>query len=143
MLSLFTTHTHIEYVNFQDVQYAINKDNIIINTLEPDNQQCVILKTLTISEETSIINSLIENYRYDRDIIVYGLNCNDKTVDNKIEQLKKMGFRRLFIYRGGMFEWLCMQDIYGQENFKTTSETLDILKYKSPSVLKIERIGYV
>ena len=29
-----------------------------------------------------------------------------------------------------MFEWLLLQDIYGNDDFKTTQEELDILKYK-------------
>ena len=35
----------------------------------------------------------------------------------------------VFIYSGGMFEWLCLQDIYGNELFQQQKE-LDILKYK-------------
>jgi hypothetical protein len=144
MLSLFNTHIHIEDVNFQDIQKAIdNNKYIIINTMDIDKQNCLITNTLSISQELTVINSLIENYRYDRDIIVYGMNCTDKTVDHKIEQLKKMGFRRLYIYRGGMFEWLCLQDIYGTETFITTMDTLDILKYKSSQALKIERLENV
>jgi len=34
------------------------------------------------------------------------------------------------IYPGGIFEWLLLQDIYGDDMFKTTSKELDILKYK-------------
>lgn len=144
MLSFFNKNTNIEYVNFQDIQKAINDNRyIIINTLDANKQQCLICKTLSILQETSIINSLIDNYKYDRDIIVYGMNCCDKTVDTKIEQLKRMGFRRLYIYRGGMFEWLCLQDIYGSENFSTTTETLDILNYKPSQALKIERLEYI
>ena len=29
-----------------------------------------------------------------------------------------------------MFEWLLLQEIYGDENFPTISRELDILKYK-------------
>jgi hypothetical protein len=144
MLSFFNKNTNIEDVNFQDMQKAINDNRyIIINTLEPDKQQCLIFNTLSIAQETSMINSLIDNYRYDRVIIVYGMNCCDKKVDNKIEQLKRMGFRRLYLYRGGMFEWLCLQDIYGSEVFRTTTETLDMLNYKPSQALKIERLEYI
>ena len=34
-----------------------------------------------------------------------------------------------------MFEWLLMQDIYGNDDFKTTQEELDILKYKPQNAL--------
>jgi hypothetical protein len=144
MLSFFNKNTNIEDVNFQDMQKAINDNRyIIINTLESDKQQCLIVNTLSIAQETSMINSLIDNYRYNRDIIVYGMNCCDKTVDNKIEQLRRMGFSRLYLYRGGMFEWLCLQDIYGSEVFRTTTETLDMLNYKPQQALKIERLEYI
>ena len=29
-----------------------------------------------------------------------------------------------------MFEWLLLQDIYGDDEFPTTTKELDILKYK-------------
>jgi len=32
-----------------------------------------------------------------------------------------------------LFEWLLLQDIYGSEEFPTTSHELDILKYKPMS----------
>ena len=63
-------------------------------------------------------------------IIIYGKNANDDTIYNKYEQLLKLGFMNVFIYSGGMFEWLCLQDIYGNELFPTTKKELDILKYK-------------
>jgi hypothetical protein len=34
------------------------------------------------------------------------------------------------MYLGGMFEWMLLQDIYGRDEFPTTSKVLDILKYK-------------
>ena len=37
---------------------------------------------------------------------------------------------------GGIFEWLLLQDIYGDDQFKTTSRELDILKYKPISTFK-------
>jgi len=41
-----------------------------------------------------------------------------------------MGFKHLFVYIGGLFEWLCLQDIYGKDNFATDGEELELLKYK-------------
>ena len=63
------------------------------------------------------------------------MNCNDNTVENKFSQIKSLGFKKVFIYKGGLFEWLLLQDIYGEENFKTTSKILDILKYKPTKIL--------
>ena len=39
-----------------------------------------------------------------------------------------------------MFEWLLLQDIYGNELFPTTSKELDILKYKSQQVFDVKYI---
>jgi hypothetical protein len=38
------------------------------------------------------------------------------------------------MYLGGMFEWMLLQDIYGKEDFPTTEEELDILKFKPKKV---------
>ena len=55
------------------------------------------------------------------------------TVYDKYEQLVKLGFINVYIYSGGMFEWLCLQDIYSSDLFPTTKKELDILKYKPMS----------
>ena len=60
-----------------------------------------------------------------------GFKKGDITIFKKYEQLSKLGFSNLYIYVGGLFEWLCLQDIYGKEDFPTTCDELDILKYKS------------
>ena len=52
----------------------------------------------------------------------------------KYDQLIGLGFPNVFIYPGGLFEWLCLQDIYGYDNFPTTIKELDILKFKAKSV---------
>ncbi|GAG01062.1 unnamed protein product, partial [marine sediment metagenome] len=59
--------------------------------------------------------------------------CNDEKIYKKYTQLINLGFTNIFLYTGGLFEWLCLQDIYGEDSFPTTSKELDILKYKSPS----------
>ena len=42
----------------------------------------------------------------------------------------RLGFINIYVYPGGMFEWLCLQDIYGSEHFPTTTEETDILMQK-------------
>ena len=61
-------------------------------------------------------------------IIVYGMNSTDETIVKKYDQLIGLGFTNVYIYLGGLFEWLLLQDIYGLEEFTTTSKQLDILK---------------
>jgi len=69
----------------------------------------------------------------DKKIILYGKNCNDETVTEKMIQLKKLGLSDVFIYRGGLFEWMLLQDIYGEKEFPTTKREVDILRFKPPT----------
>ena len=59
------------------------------------------------------------------------MNTNDENIYKKYKQLVSLGVANIYIYPGGLFEWLCLQDIYGEELFPTTKKELDILKYKS------------
>jgi len=121
-------------LNFEDIQEALkNKENyIIINTLPTNNQECLLPCTIDFKQEEHIINHFLKNNK-DKNIIIYGKNVNDMTVYDKYEQLVKLGFINVYIYSGGMFEWLCLQDIYSSELFPTTKKELDILKYKPMS----------
>ena len=131
----------IQKVNCEDMQKACKNTNqyIIINTLEPSMQNCLISNTIKIENEEALMNSMIKKSNIPF-IIVYGRNCNDEKVYKKYEQLIKLGFRNVYIYVGGMFEWLLLQDIYGNELFPTTSKELDILKYKSAQVFDVKYI---
>ena len=126
----------IQRINFEDIQYAIKNKNkyVIINTILSSEQDCLIPNTIDIKNEESIINNLISK-NININIIIYGLNCNDMTIYDKHEQLSKLGFINIYLYPGGMFEWLCLQDIYSDELFPTTKKELDILKYKPNSKL--------
>jgi hypothetical protein len=53
----------------------------------------------------------------------------------KCQQLQSLGFNKIYIYSGGLFEWMLLQDIYGKDLFQTTSIEVDILKYKSSKIL--------
>ena len=123
-------------LNFEDIQEVIKKKDqyIIINTLSPNNQQCLLPNTISCGQEEHIINHYISNNK-DKNIVIYGTNVNDMTIYDKYEQLVKLGFTNVYLYPGGMFEWLCLQDIYSSELFPTTKKELDILKYKPRSKL--------
>lgn len=117
-------------LSFEDIQILLQKhDTIIINTLHPTEQGCLIRGTIQIEDEERIINELLQTDTRHL-IIVYGKNCNDSSVVKRHTELVSLGFQRVFIYRGGMFEWLCLQDIYGNDEFPTSSREIDILKYK-------------
>lgn len=138
-------------INYEDVQHACknafnNKNNgkkyAIINTMDKTWQSCLIQNTVPIQEEEEMINGILNN-KYsnsnssDITVIVYGTNSNDESIYSKYEQLVKLGIKNVFIYTGGMFEWLLLQDIYGRDLFPTTSRELDILKYKPRKQLNV------
>lgn len=125
-------------ISFEDMQRLIpNKKNyIIINTMPVNEQNCLIPNTISYIEEENLINQLMNEYDfYSKKFIIYGKNNNDESVEKKYSQLKQLGFSDVYCYAGGMFEWLCLQDIYGDDEFPTTTKELDILKYRCVSVL--------
>ena len=118
-------------VNYEDLQECIlNKDRfIMINTLSGEQQNCLIKNTVPIQKEEQIINDTLQKYR-EINIIIYGRNSNDETIYKKYKQLQDLGLTNIYVYPGGLFEWLLLQDIYGNETFPTTTQELDILKFK-------------
>ena len=122
--------------NFEDIQKITNGKirGILINTMSFTEQKCLIKKTIPIDEEETIINSHIKGDKQ-INIIIYDKNSTENKLLKKYKQLIDLGFKNVFIYPGGIFEWLLLQDIYGDANFPTTSKELDILKYKGKSTL--------
>lgn len=131
-------------INFEDIQYVLKNPEgyLLINTLSETEQDCLILNTMNIKNEETIINNCIKNGRKDVKIIIYGKNCNDENIYNKYNQLTSLGFYNVYIYVGGMFEWLTLQDIYGENEFNTTTKQLDIIKYKPNKVLNVALLEY-
>ena len=126
----------IQKLNFEDIQQIIKtpENYILINTLDKDLQECLIPNTINVNNEEIIINNLLSNDKT-KNIIIYGKNVNDPSIYERYEQLIKLGFNNLYIYPGGMFEWLCLQDIYSDDLFPTNKKEMDILKYKPSSQL--------
>ena len=58
-------------------------------------------------------------------------NAAIDNINKKYQQLYSLGFYNIFVYLGGMFEWLLLQDIYGDLKFGTTKKELNILKYRA------------
>lgn len=130
-------------INYEDMQTIIKNPEVyfIINTLPVSEQQCLIVNTTLANDEEIIINKFMKENKSIR-IIVYGKNCNDENVNKKYQQLLSLGFYNIFVYFGGMFEWLLLQDIYGKDLFPTTKKELDLLKYKSNQLLNIGLLEY-
>jgi len=131
-------------INYEDVQYVIKNAEIhmLINTLGENEQHCLIQNTVNCKNEEAIINKFIKTGNKQIKLIIYGRNCNDEKIFAKYNQLTSLGFYNVYIYPGGLFEWLMLQDIYGQEEFPTTKKELDILKYKPNKVLNIQLLEY-
>jgi hypothetical protein len=131
-------------INYEDIQYIIKNQegHLLINTLSNSEQSCLITNTININNEEKIINTYLKRGAKDIKIIIYGKNSNDDKLYNKYNQLTSLGFRNVYIYTGGLFEWLMLQDIYGDVEFPTTKKELDILKFKPNKVLNIQLLEY-
>jgi len=130
-------------INFEDIQFAIQdkEKTLIINTLDAHMQSCLIAGTLAIDDEVEVLNAMLKK-NTDIRVIIYGMNASDKACMKKYEQLLKLGFYNVFIYMGGMFEWLLLQDVYGAELFPTTATKVDLLKYKGRRQLNVKLLDF-
>ena len=128
------TTQSIKKVNYEDVQYTIkNKNNyVLINTMNKNEQQGLIFGTLPYDKEEEFINNYLKNPTIH--IVIYDKNACENRPMEKYNQLIKLGFTNVYIYPGGLFEWLLLQDVYGNEFFPTINDEKDILKYKGSSL---------
>jgi hypothetical protein len=134
----------INKINFEDIQFLLNGSEkyILINTLMENEQDCLLPNTISPEKEITIINNLIRNGSKKIKIVIYGKNCNDDKIYKKYNQLQTLGFFNSYVYTGGIFEWLLLQDIYGEKEFPTTKKELDILKFKSRRILDVPLLEY-
>ena len=125
-------------LNFEGMQNVVRNDTnskfIIISTLSSDNQSCLIKNTLSPEKEIEKISDYLKTDKT-INIVIYGENSVDNKVLEKYEQLTKLGFTNVYIYLGGLFEWLLLQDYYSTDEFPTTSENIDLLKYKGKNII--------
>lgn len=121
----------INKINFKDVQTAIRRSEfVIINTLATNEQDCLIKNTIPYESEEKTINDLLNNYDLgSKKFIIYGKNASDPSAEKKYKQLQTLGFSHVYLYSGGLFEWMLLQDIYGHDEFPTTKKVLDILRF--------------
>ena len=93
---------------------------ILINTLPITSQHCLIPKTIPCHMEEKIINDILNDVNVQPCqyyIVLYGKHSTDDAVDKKYRQLIQLGFTNVFIYYGGLFEWMLLRDIYGEDKF--------------------------
>lgn len=127
-------------IGFEDVVQCIQSPEkyAIINTLPLQHQSCLIAGTLDTKEEEAFINTLLTKYMpTSKHIVLYGLHACDETPYQKQRQLLSLGISEVWVYSGGLFEWLLLQDIYGETEFPTTTEAKknDMLKFRPSRIL--------
>lgn len=125
----------VKKIGFEDIKYILSRGTkfIIINTLDEKDQNCLIKGTTLPKDEVVIINKALTNPNLT--IIIYGKNYNDDKIYEKYHKLLQLGFVNVYVYPGGIFEWLLLQDIYGEKEFPTTTIEIDILKFKPMPVI--------
>jgi hypothetical protein len=130
----------IQRINFEDIQFAQKNESLILNTLPSTEQSMLIAGTISWEKEIKAVELAIQKKN---PIFVYGRHCNDETIFHKYEQIRKLG-GNVYLYAGGLFEWLLLQDIYGIAEFPTTTtfKTVDLLKYKPPTLLNTKYLTY-
>lgn len=127
----FFNQKSVESVNFEFIQDNMKKQEfVLLNTLPNTEQNILIYGTIIASKEEECINKMMSSFNEpDKKIIVYGKNYNDNSAVDKCKQLKTIGID-CYLYRGGLFEWMLLQDIYGEELFPTTNTHLDLFLFK-------------
>ena len=124
-------------IGFDDILHCIKTPDkyAIIHTM-PASETLLISGTLTPLEEESFINEHLSQYvEHQKTIVLYGRNCCDDTPRKKRAQLLSLGISDVYVYPGGLFEWLLLQDIYGVNEFPTTTAVADLLAYRPPPPL--------
>jgi hypothetical protein len=143
-----TSHSSIQRINFEDMQMVCKTKGqyILINTMPREDQSFLILNTLNAEKEEQVINHLLKN-KEETKIIIYGRNSSDDTVYKKYSQLQSLGLHNTYIYCGGMFEWVMLQELYDDfESFPTTTKCDDFfknfMKYKTPQKLNVQLLEH-
>jgi hypothetical protein len=116
-------------VNFEKLKEMQKEGATIIHTMD-ETEKILIVGTLVAEKETEKINKMMSKNDYEKDIIIYGRNCQEyEKLIRKKKQLASLGFKNVYIYLGGMFEWLLLQDVYGAKEFPTEKKG-EILDFK-------------
>lgn len=128
-------------IGFDDLLHCIKTPDkyAIIHTM-PASETLLISGTLKPAEEESFINEYLSQYvEHQKTIVLYGRNNCDDTPRQKRAQLLSLGISNIYVYPGGLFEWLLLQDIYGVDEFPTTTPVVDLLVHRPPLIPTLKR----
>lgn len=124
-------------IGFDDLLHCIRNPAkyALIHTMSAN--ECVLIRgTLSATEEEGFINEYLSKYvENQKTIVLYGRNSCDDSPRKKRAQLLSLGISDVYIYAGGLFEWVLLQDIYGVSEFPTTAVVTDLLSYRPPAKL--------
>jgi hypothetical protein len=115
--------------NYHQLHERMKQESVLINTLPISRQESLIKGTIRASNEVEFMNKLLKTNK-NKEIIIYGIHHTDLSVIKKYNQLKKLGFKNVYIYFGGLYEWLLLQEVFGTINFQTDGIIKDIVDYK-------------
>jgi len=124
-------------IGFDDLLYCIRNPAkyAIIHTMSA-TEGVLIGGTLSVTEEEAFINEYLSKYvENQKTIVLYGRNGCDDSPIKKRAQLLSLGISDVYVYAGGLFEWVLLQDIYGVNEFPTTAVVVDIIAYRPPAKL--------
>jgi rhodanese-related sulfurtransferase len=138
-------YNNFQKASFEDVQRIAcdppSSNALLINNFSMFEQECLIKNSILGGNEEVVINNLLTHQKGAL-IIVYGKNTHTTDLIVKYRQLVALGFENVYIYAGGLFEWLCLQDIYGEQSFPTTRKEIDLLKYRPLSDIPKKNNGH-
>ncbi len=135
--SMGTSQSSINYANYCDIQNAVRSGKTVVHIMDVSDETILIKGTLTAYQEVEKINLWISNGAFDNEIYIYGYsNADFNKLLQRHKQLLGLGFHKVYIYFGGMFEWLLLRDVYGATEFPLDGlikgAMVDILKYNKP-----------
>jgi len=130
LLSAWSQRTY--KIGFEEMHRAIRApaQYCIIHTLAAEEQGCLVLGTVRAEEEEKRIDAILAKLGSDVKVVIYGRNNVDETVEKKYRQLVGLGLKEVYVYVGGLFEWVLLQELYGEDNFPTVGKCRDLLRFK-------------
>jgi len=117
----FSSSDGINYVGYDKIRDFIKvckfrKDMLLITTL-PFDGLCIQGTVDSIEKEEQLINNALESGKTGEMILfIYG---------KKAQQFIDLGFRNVYVYLGGIFEWVLLADLYGIEDFSVTGGNIN------------------
>jgi len=123
----------IKEIGVTDFTKLLGTDRVLLfNGLKKQYHSCIIPRTIPYSD----MKKVIKNMKEENIAVVYCANysCN---ASHKFAEKKLSHLETVYIYRGGVFEWLLLQKKYGKKKYPTSGDcNIEYMKHRE----KIKRI---